>query len=108
MNGNTSEMNRMLKDISIIDFTLVDLNEYLDTHPYDKQAMEYFNHYSRIMSQLSKDFSARYFPLTAEQSTATREWNWVLSPMPWEYTPCEGSPREYCPQKNVMREGGYQ
>ena len=61
---NTSEQNRMLKDISIIDFTLVDLNEYLDTHPYDKQAMEYFNHYARIKNQMMRDFSARYYPLT--------------------------------------------
>ena len=39
MTGVSSEMNRMLRDISIIDFALVDLNEYLDTHPFDKQAM---------------------------------------------------------------------
>lgn len=44
MNGSLCEMNRMLKDIGIIDFALVELNEYLDTHPFDKRAMEYFNH----------------------------------------------------------------
>lgn len=84
MNNVSSEQSRLLKDISIIDFALVELNEYLDTHPFDKQAMEYFNHYSRIKNQMSKDFSARYYPLTADLSTDTREWNWVLSPMPWE------------------------
>ena len=87
MSNNGSDMDRMLRDISIIDFTLVELNEYLDTHPRDRQAMEYFNHYARIKAQMSKEFSARYFPLTAEQSTDTRDWNWVLSPMPWEYCP---------------------
>ncbi|MBD5536800.1 MAG: spore coat protein CotJB [Lachnospiraceae bacterium] len=90
MSNSSSEQSRMLKDISIIDFTLVELNEYLDTHPHDRQAMEYFNHYARIKNQMAKDFSARYFPLTADMSTDTREWNWVLSPMPWESSFGEG------------------
>ena len=90
MNNSSSEQSRMLKDISIIDFTLVELNEYLDKHPHDRQAMEYFNHYARIKNQMARDFSARYFPLTADMSTDTREWNWVLSPMPWESSFGEG------------------
>ena len=33
MNNLQSEMEQLLKDISILDFTLVDFSEYLDTHP---------------------------------------------------------------------------
>ena len=36
---------RMLHDIGIADFVLTDLMLYLDTHPTDRNAMEYFNHY---------------------------------------------------------------
>jgi len=39
---------RMLHDIGIADFVLTDLMLYLDTHPTDRNAMEYFNHYTRI------------------------------------------------------------
>lgn len=80
----TNDSSRMLKDIGIISFTLVDLTLYLDTHPYDKQAMEYFNHYARIEKQMKADFSARYYPLNATLSQDQMEWNWVLAPMPWE------------------------
>ena len=93
INQNSSEMNNLLKDISIIDFTLVELILYLDTHPFDKQAMEYFNHYARIENQLMHDFSMRYYPLTAEHATANHEWSWVLSPMPWENQTPEGGCR---------------
>lgn len=93
MNGGLCEMNRMLKDIGIIDFALVELNEYLGTHPFDKRAMEYFNHYSRIKNQMTRDFSNRYYPLHADLSTDTKEWSWVLSPMPWEYSCQEGGCR---------------
>ncbi len=79
-----SEHQRMLKDISIVSFTLVELTLYLDTHPYDKQAMEYFNHYSCIEQQMKQDFASKYYPLNATHSQDTKEWSWVLAPMPWE------------------------
>ena len=43
-----SQKEQMLHDIGIVDFVLVDLMLYLDTHPFDRSAMEYFNHYNRI------------------------------------------------------------
>lgn len=79
-----NDQTRMLKDISIISFTLVELTLYLDTHPYDKQAMEYFNHYSMLEKQMKQDFSAKYYPLNATCSQDTKEWTWALAPMPWE------------------------
>ena len=42
---------RMLHDIGIADFVLTDLMLYLDTHPTDQNAMEYFNHYTRIKTR---------------------------------------------------------
>ena len=40
---------RMLHDIGIADFVLTDLMLYLDTHPTDRNAMEYFNHYLSLI-----------------------------------------------------------
>ena len=64
----SQEGMRMLNDIRIVDFVLVDLSLYLDTHPFDQEAMEYFNHYVRIKNKMSRDFSMRFFPLTTEQA----------------------------------------
>lgn len=75
---------RMLKDISIVDFVLVDLTLYLDTHPYDQNAMEYFNHYSRIKNRMSREFSMKYFPLTKDMAESNKEWRWGSAPLPWE------------------------
>lgn len=44
---------KKLHDIGIADFVLTDLMLYLDTHPSDQKAMEYFNHYARIKTQMS-------------------------------------------------------
>lgn len=80
-----NEQERMLFDISTIGFVLVDLTLYLDTHPYDREAMEYFNHYSRIHAEMLKEFASRYYPLTLSTAEGCgKEWKWGLAPAPWE------------------------
>lgn len=76
--------DQMLKDIGIVDFTLVELTLYLDTHPFDRSAMEYFNHYSRMKNQLMKEFSHKFFPLTKDMAESNKEWRWGMAPLPWE------------------------
>ncbi len=80
----SQEGMRMLNDISIVDFVLVDLSLYLDTHPFDQEAMEYFNHYVRIKNKMSRDFSIRFFPLTKDLAESNKEWRWGAAPLPWE------------------------
>lgn len=83
INFNNNE-EQMLHDISILSFTLTDLMEYLDTHPYDKQALSYFNHYNRICNEMTKDFSERYYPLHMNLSNDSNEWAWGKAPLPWQ------------------------
>ncbi|MBQ9122334.1 MAG: spore coat protein CotJB [Lachnospiraceae bacterium] len=80
----TSESNRMLKDIGIVNFVMVELGLYLDTHPYDQEAMEYFQHYRRMYNRMVSDFSERFYPLNMCNANDTEKWTWTLAPMPWE------------------------
>ena len=75
---------QLLHDIGIVGFVLIELGLYLDTHPSDRGAMEYFNHYSRIKQQMTKEFSMKYFPLTLELAESGKEWRWGSAPLPWE------------------------
>ena len=79
-----SHKEQMLWDIGMIDFTLVELVLFLDTHPFDRSAMEYFNHYTRIKNQLEKEFSQKYFPLNTSLAESNKEWRWGMAPLPWE------------------------
>jgi len=78
-----SEM-QMLKEISILDFVLVDLMLYLDMHPYDRNAMEHFNHYNRIKNRMEREFAMKYYPLTKDMAECDTEWKWGKAPLPWE------------------------
>lgn len=79
-----SNKEQLLKDIGIVDFVVVDLGLYLDTHPMDRNAIEYFNHYSRIKRQMEKEFSTKYYPLRQDLAESNKEWRWGAAPLPWE------------------------
>lgn len=79
-----NQKEKMLHDIGILDFTVVDLALYLDTHPHDRNAIEYFNHYNRIKNQMEKEFSKTFFPLMLGYAESSKEWRWGEAPLPWE------------------------
>ncbi|MDE7252633.1 MAG: spore coat protein CotJB [Acetatifactor sp.] len=76
--------DQMLRDIGIVGFTVTELALYLDTHPHDRNAIEYFNHYNRIKTQLEKEFSKKYFPIRVDLAESNQEWRWGAAPLPWE------------------------
>lgn len=81
----TVDQKHLLQQIGIADFVVVDMVEYLDTHPYDAHAIEYFNHYMKIKNQLMDEYAKRYYPLTLATATGSKdEWKWALEPAPWE------------------------
>lgn len=82
----SSEQEKLLHDISILDFIVVELNLYLDTHPQDRNAMEYFKHYNRMNNHAKQEYSAKYGPLAISLADSDNcgDWQWALSSMPWE------------------------
>ena len=61
--NNSSEKSRLFHDIGVIDFVIVEMNEYLDTHPTDKEAIEYLSHYVHMKNQAMREYAAKYGPL---------------------------------------------
>lgn len=83
--NSCSEQERMLREIGMIDFVVIEMNLYLDTHPHDKNAIEYFNHYVRMKNQALRDYAAKFGPLTLSTADSySNDWQWVASPWPWE------------------------
>jgi len=53
-------------------------------HPYDRNAMEHFNHYNRIKNRMEREFAMKYYPLTKDMAECDTEWKWGKAPLPWE------------------------
>lgn len=81
-----NEQEKLLHDIRVLDFVVIEMSLYLDTHPNDRNAMEYFNHYNRMSNQAKKEYSAKFGPLTLALTDISNcdGWEWATLPMPWE------------------------
>lgn len=80
-----SEQVRMLHKIDVISFICIEMQLYLDTHPYEEDAIAYFNRNMQMLNQLKREYSRMYTPLTLSYAdTDSQKWKWVLDPMPWE------------------------
>lgn len=76
---------RMLETISMVDFVVVEMTEYLDTHPEDREALAFFNHYNQIKNKMTMEYAAKYGPLNlAAVLPGKKGWTWGEEPLPWE------------------------
>lgn len=78
------DRERLLKEIMAIDFTLLDLNLYLDTHPMDRRALAIYNENIRISKMLRDRYERMFGPLSPTSVHNVNRWQWVESPWPWE------------------------
>jgi spore coat protein JB len=74
-----------LEELQKVDFALVELSLYLDTHPADMQALQQFNQLVQQRQQLANTFEMKYGPLLQFGRSYSRfPWQWVDSPWPWQ------------------------
>jgi len=75
----------MLKDLQAIDFVLVELTLYLDTHPDDVQALAQYNQFAQRRMELARRFEELYGPLHSFGHSFSRQpWEWNNTPWPWQ------------------------
>jgi spore coat protein JB len=82
-----NKRKQMLKTIMAWEFTALEFNLYLDTHPDDCNALAEHNAASEAFMALKKEYEALYGPLTNFGTTPSpRSWRWIDDPWPWEIT----------------------
>ena len=80
-----NEFYQVMEQLQTVDFVLVDLTLYLDTHPDDLEAINQFNHYAKERKQLKKAFESQFGPLLQYgNSYSAYPWNWGDCPWPWQ------------------------
>jgi hypothetical protein len=76
---------KLLHDLQAVDFVLVELNLYLDTHPQDTAALQQFNQYAQLRKRIAEQYEANYGPLMGFGHSMSRSpWQWKESPWPWQ------------------------
>lgn len=78
-----TERDRYLRRISTMNFAMVELNLYLDTHPADAAINDKLKEYTKKYDALVKEFEEKFGPLTIPDTEQNR-WAWISSPWPWD------------------------
>ena len=86
MNNNIGTLDRasLLKKIQAMDFALYETVLYLDGHPKNKKALEYYREHRDALKALKEEYSRRFGPLTIYDNYDNDSWQWVDKPWPWE------------------------
>ncbi|SDI49859.1 spore coat protein CotJB [Alteribacillus bidgolensis] len=79
------EFYPLMEELQAVDFVLVELTLYLDTHPNDTAAIQQFNEMAYYRHQLVPQIEQYYGPLQQfGNSYSGYPWNWNQSPWPWQ------------------------
>ncbi|WP_297988088.1 spore coat protein CotJB [Anoxybacillus sp.] len=85
MSDMPKEYYELLHQLQAIDFVLVDLTLYLDTHPNDYEAIRQFNELSLERRKLKKQYETQFGPLQQYGNSYSQyPWDWSKTPWPWQ------------------------
>lgn len=83
-NNNMMSREQKMQAVRETGFALIDVGLFLDTHPCDEKALEYFNKYQQMYKEAVHDYEKHYGPMTINGVDTCNEWTWTEGPWPWE------------------------
>lgn len=81
---NMTEKQKLRNFINETSFAIDDVVLYLDTHPTDPEALEYYKKYRDLYQQAAYEYTEKYGPITADNVSVDNKWTWTECPWPWE------------------------
>lgn len=79
-----NERQKLLRSIQTCCFVMQEAALYLDSHPYCRAALRFYEKHRRMREDLVEQYESRFGQLTPLSKSATDSWNWVTEPFPWE------------------------
>ena len=79
-----NERKRIFKQIQVYDFAVHEAILYLNGHPNDKKALDFYKRHNAKLKELTSVYEKKYGPLTAF-SNEVDTWQWTECAWPWEY-----------------------
>lgn len=89
MMENRLSRRELLDWINVVSFAVDDVKLFLDTHPFDEEALRYFDEFKKQRVQALKEYAKNYGPLTLDTAAESCDrWRWVQEPWPWQEGGC--------------------
>ena len=84
MRNNNMSREMMMQRVREAAFALIDIGMYLDTHPDDEKAMDYYNKYQQMYKEAVRDYEEHFGPIRVNGVNTCDGWTWTEGPWPWE------------------------
>ena len=81
-NCDNKTRSELMDEIRSINFSIIELAQYLDINPDDRKALCLHNEYSNKLRMLTDTYQRLYGPLSIE--CPCNKWRWIEQPWPWE------------------------
>lgn len=81
-NCDNKTRSELMDEIRSINFSIIELAQYLDINPDDRKALCLHNEYSNKLRMLTDTYQRLYGPLSIE--CPCNKWRWLEQPWPWE------------------------
>lgn len=79
----------LLDEINKFSFAVNDVTLFLNTHPDNQEALEYFEKCNKKRQSALRKYADQYGPLTLDSACTEAEcWSWNQSPWPWQKGGC--------------------
>lgn len=73
-----------LTELMALEFAVVELGLYLDTHPNDGDALEVFRDYVERAKEAKCAYEQKFGPLMLKEGGKSNCWDWICDPWPWD------------------------
>jgi len=83
MINTEKEREELLLKIMEVDFVLLDLRLYLNTHPCCTEGLRHCRHFSNESMRLKKEYEAQFGPLSQTSEVSADYFDWLDTPWPW-------------------------
>lgn len=78
-------VNGPLAELQALEFVILELALYLDTHQDDKEAFELFRQYAALEQEGRARYEAMCGPLTHRAVAENGSFTWLKDPWPWNF-----------------------
>lgn len=79
-------LGTQMAELQALEFMLLELGLYLDTHQDDQEAFALFRKYSNLEAEARKAYEAKHGPLTQSAAANAESWAaWLDGPWPWQH-----------------------
>lgn len=77
-------VNCQLSELQALEFVLVELGLYLDTHQGDTEAFALYQKYAEMEKAAREQYEAAHGPLFQTSTAKAKSWeSWIKDPWPW-------------------------